>query len=608
MTRRGAAAGLVCLLWAVCECRQVTLPPGPLYRVAGFPLSLPCSVTGYEGSRTQDFEWFLIREDAGGRQIGVISTRDRRFPYAPFQARVRSGEVRVERDSGDRVRLVIQRLRPEDQGTYECYTPSTDARYQGNYSSSVLVNVIPDTLQVSHTSSRSLSGQALTEGAELQLTCSASVQSQQHTHVSVTFGVRGAGEGAGGSPAGGHNLREVISIDKHLSVVPGRGGDYERRYTDGTVSLEKRSEGEQDQYVMRISSVVPSDTGSFFCEVIQWIQDPQMTWQRIAQRTLELGNVTVQPLADSLTVTTLPEGEVSLSAGSPLSLSCEVGGISPSSRPSLLVQWLRRAADRGAELEVARMGSDGVVTWGDDVSRRGGASLEKEAEGRYSLRLFSAHPADAGIYRCAVSVYTGRTPGTSSPAASQRSNGVTVSLRMKEVRVEAEVGLARGPPLQRGHTVSLLCNVTTVTSGPAQVEVHWLMTREEGEGPAEPALVAVLAHDGTSRLHGNNSDISVDRPSPSCYRLRVHKAEAEDQGLYQCHVEVWGQDPHGGWYNTGARSTSQPARVYMYARAGDLLLIPFVVGVSSALLVGVGIVASVTCCFLNRLAKQRRKT
>ncbi|XP_006783490.1 immunoglobulin superfamily member 8 [Neolamprologus brichardi] len=167
-------------------CRHVAVPAGPLYRVAGFPLSLPCAVSGYEGSRTQDFEWFLFRDDAAGRQMGVVSTRDKGFPYAPFQARVTSGEVRVERDSGDKVRLIIQRLRPDDQGKYECYTPSTDSSYQGNYSATVAVKVIPDTLQISY--SRSLTGQPVSEGASLTLTCSASIQSEQLTHLSITFG------------------------------------------------------------------------------------------------------------------------------------------------------------------------------------------------------------------------------------------------------------------------------------------------------------------------------------------------------------------------------------------------------------------------------------
>lgn len=118
-------------------CREVTLPPGPIYRVAGFPLSLPCTVSGYDGSRTQDFEWFLYPETAQEKSIAVVSTRDRGFPYTIFQGRVNSGEVRVERDSGDKARLVIQRLRQEDQGKYECYTPSTDVRFQGTYSASV---------------------------------------------------------------------------------------------------------------------------------------------------------------------------------------------------------------------------------------------------------------------------------------------------------------------------------------------------------------------------------------------------------------------------------------------------------------------------------------
>lgn len=133
---------LLCFSFPVLQralCRHVAVPAGPLYRVAGSPLSLPCAVSGYEGSRTQDFEWFLFRDDAAGRQMGVVSTRDKGFPYAPFQARVTSGEVRVERDSGDKVRLIIQRLRPDDQGKYECYTPSTDSSYQGNYSATVAV-------------------------------------------------------------------------------------------------------------------------------------------------------------------------------------------------------------------------------------------------------------------------------------------------------------------------------------------------------------------------------------------------------------------------------------------------------------------------------------
>lgn len=82
------------------------------------------------------------------------------------------------------------------------------------------------------------------------------------------------------------------------------------------------------------------------------------------------------------------------------------------------------------------MSPDGVVSWGDDLSRASGGSMEKVAEGRFSLKLFSAHPLDSGVYRCVVSVYAGRSnPGPAVPATiTQRSEGVTVNLKTKGER------------------------------------------------------------------------------------------------------------------------------------------------------------------------------
>ncbi|KAM9800837.1 immunoglobulin superfamily member 8 [Syngnathus typhle] len=604
--------------------REVTVPEGPLYRVAGFSLSVPCSVSGYEGPRMQDFEWFLYKDDSNGKQMGVVSTKDKGFPYAPYLGRVRNGEVRVDRDSGDHVRLVMQRLRTDDQGKYECYTPSTDSVYLGSYSGSVVVKVIDDTLQISH--SRSLTGQPLPEGAELTLTCSASINSKQLTHLSVTFGKRDGQAGSGGA-AGPElsSVREIISIDKLLGVVPGR--NYKKRYDDGDITLEKRNVvGGQDLYIMKIKVLQTEDTGAYFCEAAQWIRDPDVSWQKIAHRALDIGNLTVTPLSESLSVTSTPRGEVTLQVGSPLLLTCEVNGLPSDVNSGLQVQWMKRGSaggefigSGGVEVEVAKMSPDGVVTWGDDVSRASGGSMEKVAEARYSLKLFSARPSDSGVYRCVVSVYAGRrSPAPSTPATlTQKSEGVTVNLKTKDVVVSAEAQLARGPLLKRGSTITLLCTATITTTGPAQAQVQWfrwpileLRTKSPESPtpePTEPKLVAALTYDGVVEIYVNGSEVSMDRLSPVQYRLRVHAATVEDQGMYACHAEAWGQDPHGGWYNSGVKAESNAVTVYLYARVADLLLIPLVVGVSSALLVGIVIIAAVTCCFMKRLAKQRAR-
>lgn len=157
--------------------------------------------------------------------------------------------------------------------------------------------MIPDTLQISY--SRSLTSQPVPEGTELTLTCSAGIQSEQLTHLSIMFGKRGGGESMGSAAAEEvSTVREIISIDKMLSVVPGRS--YRKRYDGGEITLEKRNgEAGLGVYVMRMKVLQPDDAGSYFCEASQWIRDPDRSWQKIAQRTMEIGNLTVRQLGET---------------------------------------------------------------------------------------------------------------------------------------------------------------------------------------------------------------------------------------------------------------------------------------------------------------------
>lgn len=159
-----------------------------------------------------------------------------------------------------------------------------------------LFPVIPDTLQISF--SRSLTSQPVPEGAELTLSCSAGIQSEQLTHLSIMFGKRGGREATGsGAAEEVSTVREIISIDKTLTVVPGRS--FRKRYDGGEITLEKRNgEAGLGVYVMRMKALQPDDAGSYFCEASQWIRDPDRSWQKIAQRTMEIGNLTVRQLGE----------------------------------------------------------------------------------------------------------------------------------------------------------------------------------------------------------------------------------------------------------------------------------------------------------------------
>lgn len=155
--------------------------------------------------------------------------------------------------------------------------------------------------------------------------------------------------------------------------------------------------------------------------------------------------------------------------------------------------------------------------------------------------------------------------------------------------------LPRGPLLKRGSTITLICNATVTTTSPAQAQVQWLRwpipepVIKNGQSPAsdvappdrpiveKPRLIAALMYNGVTNIYVNSSEVSVDRLSAVSYRLRVHTATMDDQGMYACHAEAWGQDPHGGWYNTGVKAESNAVTVYLYARGKCLLLGFFIV-------------------------------
>lgn len=139
--------------------------------------------------------------------------------------------------------------------------------------------------------------------------------------------------------------------------------------------------------------------------------------------------------------------------------------------------------------------------------------------------------------------------------------------------VLAAIELPHRPLLKRGSTVTLLCNVSVVTTGPTQVTVQWWQRKRELGGKedmppvhAKSSILAMLTYDGMSRIYSNGSELSVDRISAGTYRLRIFSAQEDDQGDYHCQAEVWTQDPHGGWYSTDASVASDMVHVYLYAR------------------------------------------
>lgn len=116
------------------------VPEGPLIRVEGTEVVIPCNVSQYGGPSEQNFDWeFLANLGQDSKFVHILSTWDPWFMSPEYQDRVDRGEITLRRESNSAVEFVIGNIRPTDQGIYRCTTPSTDSVVQGNYNDVVEV-------------------------------------------------------------------------------------------------------------------------------------------------------------------------------------------------------------------------------------------------------------------------------------------------------------------------------------------------------------------------------------------------------------------------------------------------------------------------------------
>lgn len=118
------------------------------------------------------------------------------------------------------------------------------------------------------------------DGDTLTLTCQASSNTVQHTHLSVTWYLHKDGE---------DQAHQIISLDRDFTLSPGQG--FEERYQSGLIQLDKVGEA---TYRLTMAQLQPSDQGKIHCQAEEWIQDPDRSWYSIAQKDAEATTLTVK--------------------------------------------------------------------------------------------------------------------------------------------------------------------------------------------------------------------------------------------------------------------------------------------------------------------------
>ncbi|KAK2106748.1 hypothetical protein P7K49_016262 [Saguinus oedipus] len=390
--------------------REVTVQKGPLFRAEGYPVSIGCNVTGHQGPHEQHFQWSVYLPTNPTQEVQIISTKDTGFSYAVYMQRVQSGDIYVERVQGNSVLLHISKIQVKDAGEYECHTPNTDEKYYGSYSAKTRLIVIPDTL------SATMSSQTLNkeEGESLTLTCEASKATAQHTHLSVTWYLMQDG--------GGSQATEIISLSKDFILVP--GPSYTERFAASDVRLNKLG---ASTFRMSIERLQPSDQGQLFCEVTEWIQDPNETWMSITKKQTDRTTLRIQPAVKDFQVNITADSL--FAEGKPLELVCLVVGSGRD--PQLQGIWFFNGT------EIAHIDAGGVLGLKNDYKGRtsqGELQVSKLGPKTFSLKIFSLGPEDEGAYRCVVAEVM-RTR-TGSWQVLQRKQSPDSHVRLKKPAVK----------------------------------------------------------------------------------------------------------------------------------------------------------------------------
>uniref|UniRef100_A0A8C4IRI7 Ig-like domain-containing protein n=1 Tax=Dicentrarchus labrax TaxID=13489 RepID=A0A8C4IRI7_DICLA len=469
---------------------------GPLYRVVGYPLFISCNVSGFANADAkQEFEYRITKPANPNIEINIISTTDQTFGYAMYSQRVRKKEITLTNMSSTSVIFKIDSLQKSDEGEFDCTAINSEDRFDGTYSAKTTVKVIDNSLSVSSPASASLS---YNEGDALTLTCQASSNTVQHTHLSLAWYLHKDSE---------DEAQPIISVNRDFTLSPGRG--FEERYQAGLIRLDKIGEA---TYKLKMAQLELSDQGRIYCQAQEWIQDPDRSWYSIVQKAAEKSTLTVVPDTSSLVVRILAQ-PTTLQEGQELSLSCTIDAQNLREK-FFSVAWLKES------VELARIGPSGIVSVGPEYSVRA-----KEGE----LRLDEVTPSDSGVYQCTVSEWkiNSKTNSQSQTAAVTVTPAGKICLRLSILNPSASSRYAVTWHLQQKAE-----NKTIISSN-------------------RDALITFEHVEPSQRQR-----INMKRSEGPSFELNIGQAQMSDRGTYICEVVEWLQDPRGDWIQLSTVSKS----------------------------------------------------
>ncbi|MGH0130405.1 UNVERIFIED_CONTAM: hypothetical protein FKN15_018302, partial [Acipenser sinensis] len=543
-------------------------------RAAGESLSLSCDVLKRTSQHTHlSISWFL---QTGGETLEIV-TLTREFILqagTAFHHRLESGHLRLDRSGLTTYLLTIFQLQHSDQGEIYCEAtewiqdpdeswypllikrtestkvtveqrpPTADVR-ESEYTTDSSVpektfqplraHVISDSLKVAAPQSRSKTGN-ITEGSSFDLRCTASQDSVEGTRLSVTWEVRR-----------GAASEKILSLNPDGGVMA--GSDYSQRYQVGGVRLELLGNG---VYRLVVSQALPTDEGTYVCVAGQWVKDESGAWKNILEKSMDVGEVKVTPIAPSLMVS-VGEGNVTLNADSTLELTCTVA---TANRDAIRMEvtWYvspTPSADQGSSRLLVHMDRDSVV------NGSGAVTVSRVSADATRLVFREVEKTDTGYYFCKVVGWMPQCGGTWYKAAEKTSTSVRVTVTSLEPTFSVLLSAPTTPHFSDDQT-ELECKVTDVqNANGTRMTVSWHYRKPTpADLPVSDDLIATMDQNWDLQAGEKYKErvgkghIVLTKLDPAVFKLQVLHTRDTDRGEYFCTVSAWAQTKDHSWVKT----------------------------------------------------------
>ncbi|XP_043556851.1 prostaglandin F2 receptor negative regulator-like isoform X1 [Chiloscyllium plagiosum] len=510
---------IIAVFWGLISGRVVKVPLGPLYRIVGTSVTIPCNVSDYQGPAEQNFDWSVTHAN---KHFRIVSTLEPEFSDAEYKEKIQKKEIWVERVNDYSAELHFKSVKFEDDGRYQCQTPSTDENSSGNYDDSVFLQVIPDGLSVSPRKSRSTVPVTYLEGKPLELQCVARTTSSVSTHLSVTWQLKG----------NSNKSENLLSFTKDSWIQP--GDLYKERYLNGDIRMGFETNG---LFKLIITSLRPEDEGVYSCVAAEWVKEDGSNWKLIQEKTTDIAVIEVQQLAQTLNVSAIGQ-KLTLNKGDEIDLICNVTGVEDTLTVEVSWYFSASAAMHPPSDKVLVSFNRAAVVSGTDF-----VTLTKISSSEYRLRVQQIDETDSGYYYCTASVWVPYTSESWHQAAEGTSRPIGVDVDILDPTYTVQLKSIKVPS-SSGESAELECRVLDLQNADdTKLTVAWYVSPKQLIGTSEVTVpIATMDPDWTLQLfdeyveRAEKGEIIFMKSELHTFKFQMQQALPSDRGKYFCNV------------------------------------------------------------------------